>query len=172
MPLHTTRFWQACYLSIYIIITFCYSFFGTDEDLDSSSSSEEIIQRSIWDTPLAASKILSSSSDALISLQKFVEQGVQKFHVDMDVQVKRDSDILAQMIRKYKNPAFNIRKPLNVEFVDEFGEDRGGPTRELFCLLMKRLTKGLADGINLFEGLQGHLLPRHDYDLLSGDYLF
>jgi hypothetical protein len=117
MPLHTMHFWQACYLSIYIIITFCYSFYGTDEDLDSSSGSEEILQRSIWDTPLAASKILSSSSDALISLQNFVEQSVQKFHVDMDVQVKRDSDILAQMIRKYKNPAFNIRKPLNVEFL-------------------------------------------------------
>ncbi|CAB4025029.1 G2 M phase-specific E3 ubiquitin- ligase-like [Paramuricea clavata] len=44
-----------------------------DEDLDSSSGSEEILQRSIWDTPLAASKILSSSSDARISLQKFVQ---------------------------------------------------------------------------------------------------
>ena len=117
----------------------------------------------MWDTPLSDTKNL-----AKVSLQKFVEGAVQAFHVDMDVQVKRDCDILTQMIRKYKNPAFNLRKPLNVEFKDEFGVDSGGPTRELFCLLMKRLAKYQSDGINLFEGLQGHLLPRHDYDLLSG----
>ncbi len=150
--------------SLIFYVSFCY--FWVDEEFDSSS--DDILEQSVWDLPLAASNILSTSSDAQISLQKFVEQGVQKFHVDMDVQVNRERDILTQMIRKYKNPAFNIRKPLNVEFVGEFGVDSGGPTRELFFLLMKRLAAGQADGINMFEGLQGHLLPRHDYNLLSG----
>ena len=54
------------------------------------------------------------------------------------------------MIRKYKNPAFNLRRPLNVEFVNETGRGSGGITQELFSLLMDRLTKGLLGGINLF----------------------
>ena len=33
---------------------------------------------------------------------------------------------------------------------------------------MKRVAKGQSGGVNLLEGSQGHLLPRHDYDLLSG----
>lgn len=35
-------------------------------------------------------------------------------------------------------------------------------------LLMDRLTKGLLGGINLFEGMEGHLLPCRNYDMLSG----
>ena len=112
-------------------------------DADDGESSDDFLEQCAWDIPLADKNL------AKISLQKFVEEGVQTFHVDMDVQVKRDVDILTQMIRKYKNPAFDIRKPFNVEFKDEFGIDSGGPTRE-------------------FEGLQGHLVPRHDYELLPG----
>ncbi|XP_028411996.1 uncharacterized protein LOC114534729 [Dendronephthya gigantea] len=132
---------------------------------DGESSSDDFLEKCAWDTPL-------EENFAKTALQKFVEEGLQTFHVDMDVHVKRDTDILTQMIRKYKNPAFDIRKPLNVEFQDQFGVDSGGPTRELFSLLMKRLAKYHSDGLNLFEGLQGHLLPRHDYDLLSGGVFF
>ena len=52
-------------------------------------------------------------------------------------------------------------------FVDEPGLDGGGVTREFFYLLMRRLQKP-ADSLNLFEGLNGHLLPMHNYDILSG----
>ena len=134
------------------------------EDLDKSS--DEMFESYAWGTPLAASKHLSC--DAQQSLQKFINEAVQTFHAELDVQVKRDNDILSQMIRKYKNPAFNLRRPLNVEFVNETGVDSGGITRELFSLLMDRLTKGLLGGINLFEGTKGHLLPCHNYDMLSG----
>ena len=78
---------------------------------------------------------------------------------------------LSQIIRKYKNPAFNLRRRLNVEFVNETGVDSGGITWILFSLLMDRLTKGLLGGINLFEGMKGHLLPCRNYDMLSGKTL-
>lgn len=86
----------------------------------------------------------------------------------MDVQVDRNSDMLKQMIRKYKHPDFDITKPLNVQFVDEIGVDAGGVTREFFHLLMERVQGACTGGISLFEGRTGHLLPIHDYDLLSG----
>ena len=78
---------------------------------------------------------------AKISLQKFVAKGLLTFHIDMGVQVKGDFDILSQMIRKYENLAFNIRKHLNFQFQYEFGVDSAGPTQELFYLLMERLAK-------------------------------
>ena len=68
------------------------------------------------------------------------------------------------MLRRYKYPSFDITKPLSVEFKYELGVDAGGVTRELFHLLMERLKSQL----NLFEGQVGHLVPIHDYDLLSG----
>jgi hypothetical protein len=78
---------------------------------------------------------------------------MDKFNVEIDVQVKRESDILPQMLRKYKNPQFDLRKPLNIEFVNELGVDGGGLTREFFCILMNRLILPVENGMNLFEGL-------------------
>jgi len=51
--------------------------------------------------------------------------------------------------------------------VDELGVDSGGFTREFFHLLMERL-KSQVGSLNLFEGQVGHLIPIHDYDVLSG----
>lgn len=115
---------------------------------------------------MAASNHLSC--DAQQSLQKIINVAVQTFHAELNVKVNRDNDILSQMIRKYKNPAFNLRRRLNVEFVNETVVDSGGITRILFSLLMDRLTKVLLGGINLFEGMEGHLLPCRNYDMLSG----
>lgn len=72
------------------------------------------------------------------------------------------------MLREYKNPSFDITKRLCVEFVDELGIDAGGVSREYFHLLMERLKQGPGGAINVFEGLPGHLLPIHNYDVLSG----
>ncbi len=132
-----------------------------------NSSSDEDLPSVIWETPLAATTVVSSN-DAWISLQKFVNEAIHKFNVELDVQVKRESDILPQMLRKYKNPQFDLQKPLNIEFINELGFDGGGLTREFFSILMNRLSSPVESGMNLFEGLLGHLVPRHDYDMLSG----
>lgn len=41
-------------------------------------------------------------------------------------------------------------------------------TREFFNMLMNSLITPKESGMNLFEGLVGHLLPCHDYAMLSG----
>ena len=76
--------------------------------------------------------------------------------------------MLKQMLRKYKNPSFEITKHLCIKFVDELGIDAGGVSREYFHLLMKRLKQGPGGAINVFEGLPGHIVPVHNYDVLSG----
>ena len=75
--------------------------------------------------------------------------------------------MLHQVIRKYKNPAFDITQPLGVSFIDEPGLDGGGLTREYFHLLMQRLAKQCGT-LDLLEGRSGNLVPLHNYDLLSG----
>ena len=67
------------------------------------------------------------------------------------------------MLWKYKNPGFDVTRPLCVEFVGE----AGGVMREFFHLLMERL-KMQGVSINLFEGQVGHLVPINNYDVLSG----
>ena len=87
----------------------------------------------------------------------------------MDLQLNQKHGILPQMIRKYKNPSFDITKPLKDQFVgaDEQGIDAGGITREHFYFLMESMKQTSSDGITLLEGALGHLLPKHDYKLLS-----
>ena len=82
---------------------------------------------------------------------------MKPFGCDLDVEVDRNTDILKQMLRKYKNPSFDITKRLCIEFVDELGIDAGGVSREYFHLLMERLKQGPGGAINVFEGLPGSL---------------
>lgn len=91
------------------------------------------------------------TDNAVMSLKKFTAEALKPFGCDMDVQVYRNTDLLKQMLRKYKNPGFDITRPLCVEFVDELGVDAGGVTREFFHLLMERL-KSQVGSLNLFEG--------------------
>lgn len=102
-----------------------------------------------------------------MSLKKFTAGAVKPFACDVNLQVDRNTDLLKQMLRKYKNPGFDVTRPLCVEFVNELGVDAGGLTREFFHLLMERL-KNQGGSLNLFEGQVGHLVPIHDYDVLSG----
>lgn len=61
---------------------------------------------------------------------------------DLELEVDRNTDLLKQILRKYKNPGFDITKHLCTEFKDEMGVDAGGVTRECFYLLMERLKQG------------------------------
>lgn len=119
----------------------------------------------IENTPLAAADIVTSRD----ALEKFIQAAVRAFGIEVNLQVNRNEDILPQMIRKYKNPSFDVTKPLNVQFVgaDERGIDAGGITREYFHFLVESMKQQTSDGIALFEGLSGHLVPKHDYELLS-----
>lgn len=44
-----------------------------------------------------------------------------------------------------------------------------GITKEYFHLLVESLKQHSRDGITLLEGTLGHLLPKHNYQLLSSD---
>lgn len=89
--------------------------------------------------------------------------------------ITREKNIIGQVVQKYKNPSFDIRSPLMVQFRSsgtlELGIDAGGPTTEYFFNLMNELVRGNLNGIQLFEGEQGHLVPRFDYDIISGNIM-
>ena len=90
--------------------------------------------------------IINSSGNALESLQKYLAALVSPLREELDVQMNRQKDILTQVVQKYKNPVFDIKKPLNMRFVDG-----GGVTREFFRVLMTAQSKH--DGpLVLFEG--------------------
>lgn len=90
---------------------------------------------------------------------------------EVDLVITREKSVIVQLLKKYKNPNFNLRSPLNVQFVSsgtiEPGVDAGGPKREFFHMLMNELFRGGFNGIQIFEGEKGHLVPVNNYDLLS-----
>ena len=133
------------------------------KDTDSDDTDMEIMLNS----PLSSTALVEKNGNALDHLQRFVAAAVQQFGQELDVHIDRKSDMLEQVLRKYKNPAFDLRKPLNVCFVGKPGLDAGGVTREFFHLLMKRM-QGPGASFNLFEGRIGHLLPTYNYDMFSG----
>lgn len=97
----------------------------------------------LWEAPLAvACSAIVNRDDAAHCLKNFIEEAVKPFGSDLDLEVDRTADLLKQMLRKYKNPAFDITKHLCIEFKDEIGVDAGGLTREYFYLLMERLKQG------------------------------
>ena len=69
------------------------------------------------------------TDNAVMSLKNFTAEAVKPFACEMNVQVHRNTDLVKQILRKYKNPGFDITRPLCVEFVDELGVDAGGVTR-------------------------------------------
>jgi hypothetical protein len=121
----------------------------------------------MFNSPLSSTALLRANGSPLDHLQRFVTSAVHQFGQELDVHIDRKTDILQQVLRKYKNPAFDLSRPLNVSFVDEPGLDAGGVTREFFHLLMKRMQTQVGS-FNLFEGRNGHLLPTYNYDMISG----
>lgn len=79
-----------------------------DPDDDNSDQDEWL-----WNTPLAALPIMKTDN-AVMSLKKFTAEALKPFGCDMDVHVYRNTDLLKQMLRKYKNPGFDITRPLCV----------------------------------------------------------
>ena len=102
---------------------------------------------------------------------QFVTGAMQSFTPEEQLVITRDKSILGQVLRKYKDPSFNLQSPLNVQFqssgVFELGVDAGIPTEVFFHHLIKELVRGSFSGIKLFEGEAGHLVPSFDYDLVS-----
>ena len=121
-------------------------------DTDSDDTDTEILLNS----PLLSAGIFKNGGDPLDNLHRFVASAVTQFGEELDVHINRNADLLPQVLRKYK-----------MCFVDEPGLDAGGVTREYFYLLMRRLQTPTVS-LNLFEGVNGHLLPIHNYDILSG----
>ena len=112
-------------------------------------------------------RVFDEKNGVFQNLQKFVSAVVGGFGLELGIEIDRNKDLLLQVIRKHKNPAFDITKPLSVSFVDEPGLDGGGLTREYFHMLMQRLHKQCGT-FDLLEGRNGNLLPIHNYDILSG----
>ena len=128
------------------------------DDTDSDDTDMEIL----FNFPLLSAGILKNGGDPLDNLHRFVASTVTQFGEELDVHINRNADLLPQVLRKYKNPAFKITKPLNMCFVNEPGLDAGGVTREYFYLLMRWLQTPTVS-LNLLEGLNGHLLPIYNY---------
>ena len=93
---------------------------------------------------------------------------------EMDLVISREKSMIAQLLKKYKDPTFNICCPLNVQFVSsgvfEMGIDAGGPKREFFHFLNTELVRGNFNGMQIFEGETGHLLPINNYELISSHF--
>lgn len=89
--------------------------------------------------------------------------------------ITREQNIISQVIQTYKDPMFDIRNPLSVQFrisgPAQLGVDTGGATTEYFYYLMKELERRNLNGVQLLEGEPGHLVPRFDYDLVSGNMM-
>ena len=123
----------------------------------------------VWDTPLSSHFFLDDDSGPQ-SLQRFISSAASSFGYELDLVINRNKDILKQAARKYKNSSVDVTRPLNVSFKEEAGLDAGGLTREYFQLLIDRMQKKTSESITLFECCNGHLLPIHNYDFLSGGF--
>ena len=138
---------------------FSINYIKEDEDEDNTD----------WNTPLSAWGL--RKLDYQEALMKFVTGAVQSHLPEEHLVITRDKSIITQVLRKYKNPRFNLQSPLNIQFQSsgtlELGVDAGGPTRAFFYHLMQELVRGKFNGIKLFEGEAGHLVPSCDYDLVS-----
>ena len=133
-------------------------------DANNYSDEEEL-----WERPLSTC-FFRNDSTGLESLKRFTSSAVSSFGDELDLVIDRKKDVLEQAARKYKNSSFDVTRPLNVSFKGESGLDAGGLTREYFQLLIDRMQKQTSASITLFEGCNDHLLPIHNYDLLSGGF--
>ena len=110
-----------------------------------SRKSQELTNRlrTLWKTPLAVvHAAIVNIDDAAHCLKAFTKEAMKPIGCDLELEVDRNTDLLKQMLRKYKNPGFDIIKHLCIAFKDEMGVDAGGVTREYFYLLMERLKQG------------------------------
>ena len=81
----------------------------------------------------------------------------------------RRSNLIADAIRHFSKPNFDVSKPLKVYFVSEKSVvDDGGPRREFFQLAMKE-----AFSISgLFVGWPQNVIPVHNVEALADNKFF
>ena len=118
---------------------------------DAADDSDLELFNPMLDRPLADTPQTMSISNGKEAFENFISKAVKPFGEELDIYVRRGNDLLKQMLRKYKNLAFDITKPPNVEFADESGVDGGGVSREYFVLLMESLCKTQDNGLRLFD---------------------
>lgn len=76
--------------------------------------------------------------------------------------------MLRQIMTIYKNPQFNFKKRVNVNFHGEQGADLAGPTKEFFHSAISSLNKvDPVFNMQLFGGQEGHLIPFFGVDAVS-----
>ena len=76
----------------------------------------------------------------------------QRLHV-------RRSHLVADTLRAFSKPTFDVSKSLKVVFVGEPSVDEGGPRREFFQLALKEIFAHSG----LFSGWPTNVLPLHGY---------
>ena len=105
------------------------------------------------------------------ALAQYFTNAVQSNVPEEHLLITREKSVITQVLRKYKNPTFKLQSPQNVQFQSsstlELGVDACGPTRAYFFYLMQDVVRGSFNGIKLFQGEVGHLVPSVDYDLVS-----
>jgi len=105
------------------------------------------------------------------ALAQFFTNAVHSIAPEEHLLITREKSVITQVLWKCKNPTFKLQSPLNVQFQSsstlKLGVDAGGPTRAYFFYLMQDVVRGSFNGIKLFQGEVGHLVPSIDYDLVS-----
>ncbi len=140
--------------------------------LDDFKSDDFKSDDELYEMPLSVTKV--RKLNPLDALRQFINDVSLAYMPDMDLVISREKSMIAQLLKKYKNPSFNICCPLNVQFMSagvfKMGIDAGGPKREFFHLLINELVRGNFNGMQIFEGETGHLLPINNYELISSHF--
>ena len=76
--------------------------------------------------------------------------------------VSRDC-IFEDSIAFFKKRNFDFSLPIKITFEGEPAIDGGGPVREYFTILLRKLLSG-SSSICLFQGRNSHFLPSHNPD--------
>lgn len=151
-----------------LLLTLLYIFLHSDLGFFSLFDLDESSDEDIWSSPLATHKKVKLSP--IEELRLFIGR-VKKSQSEEELLITREKSFISQVLRRYKNPRFDLGCNLCVAFRSsgtyELGADAGGPTTEFFYNLMKELQSGGFNGIKFLEGEIGHLTPKLDYDLLS-----
>ena len=85
----------------------------------------------------------------------------QRLHV-------RRSHLVADTLRAFSKPTFDVSKSLKVVFVGEPSVDEGGPRREFFQLALKEIFAHSG----LFSGWPSNVLPLHNVEAVASNRFY
>ena len=84
------------------------------------------------------------------ALAQFFTSPVQSNAPEEHLVISREKSVIAQVLRKYKNPSFKLQSPLNVQFLSSNALELGvGPTTAYFFYLMQDLMRGSFNGMKV-----------------------